>query len=363
MLSRKIPKRLLRVSAVEKVFIAILFLCSVSSTAQAWGPHGHAAVAAVAWELMSEEAKQSSVLEIRNHKRFKEIFMNRMPSDVRRANQRTKDKWLFLQAGLAPDTAKDLDDDPDQDHFHKSKWHYISYPEYLDPSDENLVNPSDSLSTDIGRCGLFEHWRVKNAVQALKMAECVVRNSRWVSRRGKYLTWLVHLSGDAHQPLHAAKLFTPKLFNKGDRGGGKIIVTYDGRSRNLHSLWDGFPGRAGRNFSFIFSSVESDVESYFGSDWLVKAGKAAARTDNFETWFKESNQLAVDKAYGPLKSKLIDAEKNNSAKIGMVSDSYVREGECISKRRVMEAGYRLATILNDIYRISSVEESIGVSSP
>lgn len=336
--------------------LLLLVFWVLASPAQAWGPHGHATVAAIAWELMSDEAKLKSVSEIQNHKRYQEIFDNRMPDEVRNGPADRRNKWIFLQAGLAPDTAKDLDDDPEQNHFHKGKWHYISFPEYLDPSHAAQVNPRDSLKTTVGRrCGLLAHRSVKNAIQALKTAECVIRYSRWKSRRGKYLTWLVHLSGDAHQPLHAAKLFTPNVFNRGDRGGGWVIVRAAGRTKNLHSLWDGFPGRAGRNFSFVLARVESDVDAFFSDRELVEMGEAAAADSDYEVWFNESNDLAVRKAYGPLRDQLWEAERRNvvgprnRVDIGGVSSEYIEEGKEISSSRVVVAGYRLAAILNDIY--------------
>ncbi len=52
------------------------------------------------------------------------------------------------------------------------------------------------------------------------------------------LPWLVHLTGDVHQPLHCISRFT-KSQPKGDKGGNLVYVT---PGRNLHALWDGLAG-------------------------------------------------------------------------------------------------------------------------
>jgi hypothetical protein len=44
------------------------------------------------------------------------------------------------------------------------------------------------------------------------------------------LRFVAHLVGDIHQPLHAG-------FAE-DRGGNSVVVRFDGRKENLHSLWD-----------------------------------------------------------------------------------------------------------------------------
>lgn len=44
------------------------------------------------------------------------------------------------------------------------------------------------------------------------------------------LKFLIHLVGDAHQPMHVSR--------REDKGGNTIQVRFDGKGSNLHSLWD-----------------------------------------------------------------------------------------------------------------------------
>ena len=55
------------------------------------------------------------------------------------------------------------------------------------------------------------------------------------AERAVLLCWYFHLIGDLHQPLHAASLYTPKLFPSGDKGGNEIKF---GTKMNLHHFWD-----------------------------------------------------------------------------------------------------------------------------
>ncbi len=50
------------------------------------------------------------------------------------------------------------------------------------------------------------------------------------AERLQALKFVVHMAGDAHQPLHAGHLH--------DRGGNRYQVNFMGKGSNLHALWD-----------------------------------------------------------------------------------------------------------------------------
>ena len=60
------------------------------------------------------------------------------------------------------------------------------------------------------------------------------------AKRAIALTWLFHLVGDLHQPLHTVQLLT-REYSQGDRGGNQICVRVapDRAPLDLHRLWDG----------------------------------------------------------------------------------------------------------------------------
>lgn len=51
-----------------------------------------------------------------------------------------------------------------------------------------------------------------------------------VLQKQEALKYLIHLVGDAHQPMHVSR--------KEDKGGNTIQLRFDNKGTNLHSLWD-----------------------------------------------------------------------------------------------------------------------------
>jgi S1/P1 Nuclease len=70
-----------------------------------------------------------------------------------------------------------------------------------------------------------------------------MRTSTDMEAKALAMSWVIHLMGDLHQPMHVT--------DRGDRGGNEFKVTYNGRTRcresnstgaeakvELHSAWD-----------------------------------------------------------------------------------------------------------------------------
>ena len=68
----------------------------------------------------------------------------------------------------------------------------------------------------------------------------ILVNENDAERKAIALSWLFHLVGDVHQPLHTAQLFTVEYPN-GHRGGNEICVrvTQARQPMDLHRFWDG----------------------------------------------------------------------------------------------------------------------------
>ena len=135
------------------------------------------------------------------------------------------------------------------------------------------------------------------------------------------LAWFLHLAGDSHQPLHAVSRFT-KPADTGDRGGNEVALEHP--ARNLHSYWDNVVSR------------DRDVASIqkLASDLMrgEPAGSAVAVLD-FESWFRESYELAVKVVY--------------KLEGGGISPEYEKHAMRTARQRVNLAGFRLAAVLND----------------
>jgi hypothetical protein len=134
------------------------------------------------------------------------------------------------------------------------------------------------------------------------------------------LKWLVHLVGDAHQPLHASAR---------DLGGNRFQVQLDGKGSNLHAVWDlAIPDR-------LVLAGGGDPQAYAAAlaagtppapDPVRLSGQGAA------DWAIESCKLVDSAAIFP-DTRVLDA-------------SYLDAQAPLAASRLRRAGERLATLLD-----------------
>ncbi|MEO8372653.1 MAG: S1/P1 nuclease [Candidatus Solibacter sp.] len=146
------------------------------------------------------------------------------------------------------------------------------------------------------------------------------------------LSWLIHLYGDVHQPLHCVTHITATHPRPdGDRGGNSFALK--GSPKNLHALWDSVVD---------FTSQPELVTSQSIMQEHTRASLAAelAVTD-IEKWARASFSLAKQSAYGPL--------QENPAAPPKPSAAYLAAANKIGRRQAALAGYRLANALQAIF--------------
>jgi hypothetical protein len=134
------------------------------------------------------------------------------------------------------------------------------------------------------------------------------------------LKFLVHLVGDLHQPMHTGR--------SEDSGGNGIKVKLMRRETNLHGLWDsGLIDYAGMTYKELAEAC----------DIISKQEKRAWQKDDVATWafesYEMSQQLYAEAAINP----------------DFDYDYYPKHAEFI-KKRLAQAGIRLAGVLNEIYK-------------
>ena len=153
-----------------------------------------------------------------------------------------------------------------------STWHYINYPVTFP---DGGVDPAKHQPPE-GQ---------ENAVWAMNRCLDKIKNGT-DEEKAVYLTWLCHLVGDIHQPLHCVALFSTK-YPDGDRGGNSIRIRISSSPTNLHSLWDGLLGRGttagniGKDVAEIQAmmkaeTIQPDLESHKTPESWAKEGAAAA---------------------------------------------------------------------------------------
>lgn len=132
------------------------------------------------------------------------------------------------------------------------------------------------------------------------------------------LKFLVHLIGDIHQPLHVG--------NGQDRGGNDVKVNYFGSNTNLHSVWD----------SRIIDGKQLSYTEF--ANWVNHPSPAQVKewqSASVRDWAYESMSY---------RDEVYDVPED-----GRISYQYGYKYFDIIKLRVLQAGVRLAGVINDIY--------------
>lgn len=141
------------------------------------------------------------------------------------------------------------------------------------------------------------------------------------SVRNTYTVMLIHLVGDLHCPMHAGR--------RSDRGGNDYKITWFRQPTNLHSIWDSRVIEAAHNWSY--------------SEWaeqLDRCDKQTKREIMSGTpldWLHETVDI----------SKLIYRNTPEGSDCGY---DYVFEHSKLVEQQLLKGGYRLAALLNEIYR-------------
>ena len=192
---------------------------------------------------------------------------------------------------------------------HTAPWHYVDV-----PLDEPRYD--DRFAADTPQKGYI--------VPKIRELKLVLKDrSKPVEERRQALRFLVHFVEDLHMPLHVGE--------NHDKGGNLLQVRFFDRGSNLHSVWD----------SGIIAHAEPSDDQWLGM--LVEvdtdAARADAQKDTVEDWATES-LLAAREAY---QDPATGQRRKPGAKLG---DPYQAKSLPVAKRRLYQAGARLALVLN-----------------
>ena len=257
------------------IYIFTVFLLLISTETFAWGTTGHRVVAEIAENHLSCIAKRQ----------IKKII----------------GKQPLAYWANWPDFIKSNPDWKSAD-----SWHYLNFPSGLDKNsfDESLNNSTDE--------NLYK--RVLLIMDELK------NKNLSLEKKQQDLYFLIHLIGDAHQPLH--------LGREEDLGGNNIQIEWFRESTNLHSLWDtklvDF-----QNYSYTeFAEVLDFHDKKFNKN--LTAG-------NLNDWLFGSYQ----------KSEIIYSQVKSGDEL---SYKYNYDNISILEEQLLKGGLRLAKILNEIFK-------------
>ncbi|ARS35492.1 S1/P1 nuclease [Pontibacter actiniarum] len=192
----------------------------------------------------------------------------------------------------------DIKSDHAYDHTHD--WHWVTIPDGKS-YEETEKNPHGDV---IGK--------IEEVSKALKAGNLTKEQEQ------EYVKFLVHLVGDIHQPMHVG--------GYDDQGGNAVKVQWFYQPSNLHRVWDSDMIDS-KNLSF------TEVVRFLGepNKEQVKQWQSASVRD----WAKESMSY---------REQMYDLPEDKK-----LSYRYAYENYDLVEQRLLQAGIRLAGLLNEIY--------------
>ena len=284
------------------LFMAVGALLAWPMPAVAWHQDGHYAVARFAWNQLNDQQKASILKILKAHPHYDIYLKAECPKDV------GEGEWAFVRASTWSDwvrspTAPGLTTavaDAIRTAFNKGVWHYVDLP-YIHPADKDKFNEAD-IRKVILLPELDSKGEPRHALAAIKLALKMLTAANSSDKdKAIYLSWLSHLTGDLHQPLHCTALIASKAtlgtlqFDPpdGDRGGNQVAVKRkadDTEAVNLHFFWDALVFRTQPGFASVDAVVaKMRTNPKFQRDQLPEL----AATDPM-AWAEEG--LAIAKA-------------------------------------------------------------------
>ncbi|MVZ64462.1 S1/P1 Nuclease [Sphingobacterium sp. DK4209] len=255
----------------------VLFFMLLTSSQQlfAWGTTGHRVISEIAEKHLSRKAKRN------------------IESLIGKQKIAYWSNWAdFIKSS------------PDPLLNSTGSWHFLNTAGNLNFQDFNtaLQNSPDQ--------NLYKAYaRVKAQLADKKLS---------VEERRQALYYVIHLLGDAHQPMHVSRAE--------DLGGNKIDITFFGRPGNIHRVWDS-DLVDNEKYSFIEYAAVLDYDKSFFKKYTQSS---------FEQWLYESHQLA-NVIYD-------DVVKQNK-----LSYDYIYRFKYPMEECLLKAGLRLAKELNEIF--------------
>jgi hypothetical protein len=303
----------------------LIALLVTSSPALAWNSKGHMMVAYVAYRKLTPTARaRVDDLLLRNpyYKRW-EIAI---PATVSGAEKKLR---IFMLAATWPDQIKAHDsgytDDgtdngnrPDgasssqntgyADNLRHKYWHFVDTPFTRDGS------PLPPIPTP-------------NAQDRIHLFRAVLASTTESDDLKSYdLTWLLHLVGDVHQPLHVATRVSASQPD-GDQNGNLVSLCPAPCKDELRAFWNTILGT-----QTTITAAENLAKT------LAAAPPVDAAVLDEAMWVRDSFELAQSKIYTP--------PIGAGAGPFTITPAYRAGAKSVARKQIALAGARLANVLN-----------------
>jgi len=275
---------------LKKILLIIVSLF-FSLSIYAWNYSGHELIAYIAWTNMSNSAKSLAntytIMLLPNEsgeRRF--LDLSYWADSLRNADIDEFDNWHFIDQGFSDDGA--------------------SFPPAA----------VDNVVTEIGQ-----------------LEKTLVSNKPTTQQKSLAFVILLHLIGEAHQPLHCSDRFSAE-HPSGDQGGNLFPLKPGSKTygvNNLHALWDEGVGAFPTNMAAqAIAALANKIMSQYSQNYFSNL----IQEKNPAQWVRESFKIAEDNVYRNIDENYVP------------SSTYIETNQVIAEQGIALGGYRLAYTLN-----------------
>jgi hypothetical protein len=312
-----VRRRRARFSRLAAAAGALLILAVAPRAAFAWDDLGHMVITRIAWSQLTPATRARII-----------ALLERAPADAGLAQLRPaagapdRDLMFAAYASTWPDLVR-RDDPPARHAYNRPPWHYINW--YWTATADGRIERVDSLPAGSA-----------NILAELARMSAVVRDSTApAGDRAVALAWLLHLTGDIAQPLHASSRVSAG-HPQGDKGGNTYLLD---APMSLHWYWDRvlstrYPRFPAEEDDAYVARVAGDVLRDAPPDFT--AARIAA--GDFTLWARQSLDAAEHEVY------CCDVRPGVAA-----SPAYLAHAAAVSEPAIALAGYRLAALLEELF--------------
>jgi len=307
------------------VLLGLVSMAGFSVQAFGWNDRGHMTVAYIAYKQLTPAARDRVNALLKLNPKYSD-WAATVDQQAPAASADDKNLMIFMiaatwadqikrdatyikdgsQGGNRPDGSPDPGKNTGYDDLLMHKyWHFIDTPFTQD----GTTLPAIPTPNAQERIALFRTVLASTSPDGLKSYD---------------MTWLLHLVGDVHQPLHASTRVS-STNPEGDAGGN--LVKLDCSKCELHFFWDDLLGTQ-NNLKTVMKAARK----------LPKAQAALAAKSDEKDWIAESFIEAQQTVYAPP----IAAGDGPFT----LTTQYKKNAGKLAQQRVALAGARLANLLN-----------------
>lgn len=299
-----------------------------------WSGPGHQIIADIAYTSSTVDTRHKAVELLKQLPSYDQDIGSKIPSGL---SPEQTEEFIFDAAGPVPDYYRRRDH-PLHDSANHTDWHYIDLPVVDETSPPQHIE-ADPQTTD--------PLHPSDCVGALQLNLDILKNGKSDAERAVALTWVMHLTGDMHQPLHCTALFSARYPN-GDQGGNKFVVKdFTGKLKSLHGTWDGLFGEV-TDFAKI-QEIRDTITSNPANSREALATELSHK--QVREWAEEGRALAKKSVYllgsdHPLQGIRYD-EYQGGMPVPELPEGYLKNSREVARQQAALAGYRLQDELED----------------